>query len=247
MLIQESNLVNSVKCPLYNRVSTDLEICALKVLRAALAASFNKNPIGLPGLRELFVKNWDAIWHINNEKIPESGPYWEGPKAGRALATRIHSLLLSYEVLQPIQPYELLVQTYTIQGEYALLKERGKSGAINVLVPHASSFYRIDQPEPTGLIRFWHVLNTFPMYKNVRIFHFPLLKGRNSWQDFKDLPKVLTYVQGIVLSYTGNHLFARTGSHCDSCSGKRCMEIFNGGSYDHSWQGRLAQIRDRRT
>jgi hypothetical protein len=245
MLIQESQIVDATPCSLYEKIEDPLGICALKTLKVAISASFNSNPFKLADLRDLYVKYWDEIWLASNPSIPDTGPYWEGPTTARIVAHKIYTLLLHYEVLQPIENYELVVQSYTIKGQYALLKERGKVGKVNILVPHTLPYIKTIPPEPTALLRFWHATITHT-YHNVRVMHLPLLRGRPSWHDFKDLKQVWNQVIGLVLSYVGDHKFPVAGYQCDSCKTKKCMEAFNAGSYDNPWQRQLAQIRDRR-
>lgn len=247
MEILEQDLVHRSLCPLYDSQVEAVNTCVLAVFRRALLAMFHKTPMSLPQIREAFGELWDTEWLKTNESIPASGPYWEGPKLGRSAASRIYTLLLQYEVLQPITVYELVIDSYTIKGEYALLKKRAKNAPVCILVPHSRPYFRTEQPEITGLLRFWHARSMFPSYRDMSIIHVPLFRGRTSWQNPSDLPIVLAYIQGIISLYSTGIRYPSVGSHCDSCKSRKCMEAFNVGSHDHPWQRQLAQIRSRRT
>jgi hypothetical protein len=236
--ISEVDLDRMLLCPILDPiVEDDKYICARQTLIWALRRTFDSHSCSIKELREKYVHFWNVKWfsYPNRPKedgVPSSGSYWEGPKQGNKTAKKIFELFRLYLILQPEQPYELPIEMYTIQGEYAIIRRRGKEGIPMVLIyedveRNHHSRPESTFPEPSSLARYIHVKNTLHEYKEVGIYHIPLIHG-TPWTNRYIEEKLATTMLGSIIRVAkSSPVYATPGSHCFKCSSKPCLKVLN--------------------
>lgn len=237
MPIDEKELARIALCPMFvPGEQSKLELCADTLTTIAIRRAFEGKLLKLEDIRSQFTYLWGCsnfsgtdskAWCIPPMKA--GNPYWVGIHQGRTISFRIFSLVAGYEILHPEQPYNLILNGYTIQGRYALLKKPGRSGIPNVLVTYLNApslRHEIAMPpDPISLSRYVDV-KMATMYKEVYVLHYPLLKGKE-WQN-KEINEAVAkrYLSSMLDVVALNPRYPTAGSHCMGCEDKPCMEVF---------------------
>jgi hypothetical protein len=231
VIVNEQTLLDFGICPIYVRPDEGLlEKTANELLKYAVIRVFkgiHEVPT-LQFLREQYVSIWNSHWFGDKPVvIPSSGPYWQGPKRAPTVSRKIFDLITHYEILHPEQPYELVLNGYTIQGRYALVRKTTESGHPTVLVVHNKEPRHKASPDLLSLARFVHVKMTHLQYHEVDILHFPLLRSK-PWRQINIDEKLATnWIKNAIFAIANNRTFPTAGPHCATCTTKPCMKVFD--------------------
>lgn len=243
----ELALERIAKCPIMvTEDLTDVEFCGYLLAERVLRHEFEGERASLEDIRKDFTFLWNAAWFPGVDYKTWKAPpmkagslYWKGINAGRTISYRLYSLLLDYEVLHPEQPYNLILNGYTIQGKYTLLRKKKGAKIPNVLMLYMNApAIQHDQAIPpivTLLCRYVDVKMT-ETYHEVHVLHYPLLRGK-AWTN-RLLNEVLAkkWICSMLEVAKLKPDFPTMGEHCKDCSTKPCMEVFNlGRQNDHNW------------
>jgi hypothetical protein len=229
MVVSEDNLNVNTLCPLMDieLSSTDIEECAYALLRWAILRKQDGLDVELPKLREKYVNLWNKKWFKDQEiKVPDTGPYWEGPKKARIVAKRIYDLLLEYEILTPEQPYKLVLDCYTIQGLYALIRKKIGNKQVFVLVIHTSPTTYKASPDLRSLARHLHATKTYPNYNKIGLLHWTIIRGKEWKNKYINSNLSSNWLLTSLRLISSSEKFPVPGPHCVNCKSKACQEVF---------------------
>lgn len=240
--INEYELEQKAKCPIMvSQSPSEVGLCGYLLASKALRAAFEgKHPV-LADIRGDYIRLWNQAWFKGKENkipIPKAGdPYWKGIHSGRTISYRLFNLLLAYEVLHPEQSYYLILNGYTIQGSYALLRKRKGAGIPTVLIlyMHAPTLQH-DQAVPPRLVALSRYVDAkmSEVYKEIHVLHYPLLKGKEWINKYINEALAKVYLYSMLEVENTSPVYPTIGEHCKDCSTKPCLEVFNiGRQNDH--------------
>lgn len=251
MSINEHELERMSRCPIMvERSPTNVGLCSRLLVEKVLRHAFEGKIVSLEDIRKNFTLLWNSAYthgiDIKSWKPPPikvGDPYWAGIRNGRTISYRLFSLILNYEVLHPEQLYNLILNGYTIQGSYALIRKRKGASIPSVLIPyiHAPTLQhdQVVPPRPIALSRYVDAKMS-EVYKEIHVLHYPLLKGKEWTNKYINEALAKTYLCSMLEVAKLNPNYPTLGNHCIDCSTKPCMEVFNIGRQNdhrrHGWQ-----------
>lgn len=222
MIINEFALRKLIQCPLFDPAPpTHSDICAKELTRWALRESFNNK----------FTGEAKDIAHRVRGAVLD---FWTGDKKevgtlARTVAFRLFSLITDYKVIHLEQPYELVLNGNTIQGEYALLRKRIGEKLPYILILHTEEpAYRHDQILPPNIItlaRYLH-LHTSTNYNDAQILHYPVFRGKSWLNKTVNHTLAKTYLCSMLEVAQLHPQYPVLGDHCKGCVTKPCLEVF---------------------
>lgn len=199
--------------------------CAEILLRWGLLESFRGRILPVKTIREKFVNDFNARW----KGLERSPAYWKGIRAGNSASKRIYIFLHSYEVLKPIEPYELSMKGDVIRGVFALVRKRTKRPCVPslpmILEYHSHRPLYYQQPTSLEILRYMYLMQATE-YPDAGVYHLPLFRGRPWTRNSFDLPLVQHHILSI-LGIVNKISFPSPGSHCEICKTKDCLMVFN--------------------
>jgi len=80
-------------------------------------------------------------------------------------------------------------------------------------------------PQASSLARYIHVKNTYHEYKEVGIYHLPLIHGTPWINKYVEERLATNMLRSIVNVIKVKPFYAIPGSHCEHCSTKPCLEV----------------------
>lgn len=241
-VINESELEQQALCPLFDPPAvSDLEKAVIQTVAVSVLRAFQGKPLSLKDIHQKFVDSWKREFFKESPPptLPISGPYWDGPKRAGRVGNIILTLLAKYDVVQPIQPYELTMNGYTIQGRYGILRRRVKDGFYGALTMTSKPTLYREFPAPVDLVRHIHLTRTHD-YAKIGMVYVPTLRGPMWSRKHVDYKLAEAWVEGI-LPRIGS-VTVNPGSHCRLCVSRKCMQIFDERQDDYSRIRRLSQI-----
>lgn len=238
MIVTERALQRVSLCPMLVPMKTsNLESCAYALAEKVIRQSFEGKLPVLEDIRKQFTDLWNSAWYLGIDRklwrtppLKVGDPYWAGIHLGRTISFRVFSLVLDYEVMHPEQPYNLILNGYTIQGRYALLRKRKGARVPSVLVLHMQSPAMKHEhsmpPDPISLARYVDMkMGSF--HKDVHVLHYPLVKGKEWLNKHVDEPLAKDYLHNMIKVVLLNPRYPAIGSHCADCETRPCMEVYS--------------------
>ena len=227
MLLTERQIDLRLKCPMFGeeeRPGPSSYECAQKLLRWAVLEAFKGRLVPVATLRGRFERIWNGQttgWAPEHQQ-----GYYAGLRSGNTASRRIYLHLQHYEVLKPVEAYNVECAGDRIEGEYAVVlrrHDRRTDERPMILQAHEWRPAYCQQPCATELIRYVHLMASTD-YTAPGVYHLPLFRG-DPWKmrNF-DLPLVRKAVTSI-LDAVRNTDHPMPGSHCEDCVGKRCRSL----------------------
>lgn len=235
----EHVLLLASACPLMT-VTVDRQLkTAQEVMRWAILREHENHRQKLSDIRERYCRIWKSLYYPEYEVVrppDEDAKYWEGPRAASGIGKRIHDFVVTYEILQPVQPYELILGERSIRGEYALVRKRNKLAVsqteVLVLERHRPLHYQY--PDMLSLARWVHARRELMTNADPGIMHQPLFRG-DAWH-IKQVNESLAvrWLEAVLDTVTKK--FAAPGSHCSDCVRHDCLAVLNDPNQGgHKW------------
>lgn len=222
MYFKEVQLERSAQCSLMPpKVLSELETNVNILTAWVLRQSFESKLTGEP--EDILHKIRGKFISLFTKDKDRAGAY------SITIAFRLFNLILDYEVLHLEQPYDLILDGYTIQGKYALLRKRKGIKTPHILVIHINEpDLKHDHSLPPDIItmsRYTHLI-TNTGYKEGYVLHYPLLKGRHWINKKLDISLINLYLRNITKHSVLNLQFPSMGAHCKGCNTKPCLTVF---------------------
>lgn len=229
MRIQDTDLLAYQNCPLgtFDRTVSPIETCGRELVRWHALEIFNGRIVPLPILRRKFTHLWNSRWPENATR--DGDAYWNGPRAGNALAAVLFQLFDKYTVMRPFQAYDLPVGGHVLTGEYAIMARRKPDPRVQdgpyVLSPEAYRPITFTRPDLAALAR-WKHATMLGEYDHLGIYHLPLLRGQY-WRSIRIVePLVLPWLAAVTGAIAAGGRYPTPSGYCDRCLQKDCMKVF---------------------
>lgn len=224
-------------CPLRTErpVSDRLFVTASHTLRWALCRKFEGRVPTPAEARDRFVMVWKSLYYPEYKDVPappDHKTFWIGAREGRTIGKRIRDFVLRYEVLVPLGPYSLTVQSDTIEGEYALLQRKDGSPVQVLNVVSGAPSYR-NLPDLASCAKWLHARRNSEA-KSIEVLNFTPILWTKPWAlRFENERLAIAMIESILKVINGGSKFPNPGVHCSSCVEKDCLEVFNVRPNDH--------------
>ena len=218
MIYNEKEINLSIKCSLLDISSiNDPFITSNLVLNWVLVQSFVGKIVPLNLIRKKFESFWTRDF-IGDKTGKE---FYSGLRIGNGISNKIFQLLLKYEVVKPVEKYNL--PQNNIEGEYALLKEKSKkNNTVYILYTQNKKDKYSKYPTMISLLRWFHAF-TMTDYTDIEVLNFYLSDGSTLISKNFNLDKI-TYILSFSHIF---YLYINSGVHCDSCVSKKCLRLIN--------------------